>query len=124
MIGTLALKHWRMVLIAGSWAAIALLWALLAHSTGREHKLQADLAKARADASQAIQSRDAEARARQTDAIDAKRDYEALQTTCRADLALAIKQGRTIERIIRTPAGSAGRGLIGADQLRDVIGQD
>jgi len=62
--------------------------------------------------------------ARKREAATAVTAYEGLQETCTAGLALAVTRGRTIERIVSTPARPDGlRGIVGAGELRDVVGQ-
>jgi hypothetical protein len=55
---------------------------------------------------------------------DSDRAWGDLEAACKTNAAAAMKAGRTIERIVYAPRDpSAPRGLVGAGELRDVVGQ-
>jgi hypothetical protein len=57
-------------------------------------------------------------------AADSDRAWGDLEAACKTNAAAAMKAGRTIERIVYAPRDpSAPRGLVGAGELRDVVGQ-
>jgi len=57
-------------------------------------------------------------------ASDSDRAWGDLEAACKTNAAAAMKAGRTIERIVYAPRDPAApRGLVGAGELRDVVGR-
>lgn len=112
MLGT-----WRLWLLGG---LVAALLAVGVAANGWRKEVAAQRARAVAAERALVET----ARARLDDQKAAQGNYEDLARTCTADFAEAIKRGRTIERIIQAPAPIAGapRGIVTADELRDVVG--
>lgn len=105
-------------------AAIGVLVLLLATQTYRIDRLHRDLADAQARTVIARAETKASEATRAREAGTSKDAFESLRQTCDAGLKLAVQRGRTIEHIVSTPARPDGsRGLVGALQLRDVVGQ-
>lgn len=116
-MGALALRFWYVPVIAALVLAVAAVG-------GHASRLSRDLTTRTTErnAARNLVTVSEAARKRETDA--ARVSYEGLQTICTAGLALAVTRGRTIERIVSAPARPGGlRGIVGADQLRDVVGQ-
>lgn len=105
--------------------ALAVVGAGAGVQTWRIERLHGDLREARVQVTAANEATKASEAARDREARAATASYEGLQTTCTTLAAAGIQKGRTIERIISAPAPVAGghRGIVGAGELRGVIGQ-
>lgn len=113
----LALRYWWVVALAG--LAIA-----LAAMAGHAQRLERDLGVRTAERDAAQRAVTASEAARATERATCTASYEGLQTTCTAGLAAAVTRGRTIERVTTRPARPGGlRGIIGAGELRDIVGE-
>lgn len=111
-----------------SWVAIggAVLLSAAGVQTWRIERLHGDLREAREQTKSANALTKAGEEARDREAQTAKTSFEGLQTTCTALGAAGIQKGRVIERIVSAPPPVAGkpRGLVGAGELRGIMGQD
>lgn len=112
------LKNWRLVALGAAVAGLVGLWLTMGH-----YKAQAAEQRARADKAEALAAKLTDARTKDQQAAQAS--YNAMQESCRTDVVAAIKGGRTVERIINAPAPipGASRGIVGAGELRDIIGE-
>jgi hypothetical protein len=90
----------------------------------RVYRLKVDVAEAtrqRDTARASLKDSEGQRAAENKAALDS---YAELSTTCATGMAASLKKGRLIERIVNAPAPATGpRGLIGADSLRDIVGQ-
>lgn len=92
--------------------------------TVRLNHAKADLVEVRAALKTAEAKTKASEAARANEAETATNSFNAFSEACQAGLKAAVTRGRTIERIVSTPARPDGsRGLVGARELRDVAGQ-
>lgn len=106
-------------------AAIVALVLALAFTNGRLARTQGALAAQVVKTKAANDRAEANAAARLRETAAARASYDGLKETCDAGLKLAVTRGRTIERIVSAPAPvGGGRGIVGALQLRGVVGQD
>lgn len=111
-------------LLGGTAAVFAALTLAVGVQTARLDHAKADLVKERAAAAQAKALAGASEEARGREAEGAKTAYAGLQASCDAGLKIALQRGKAIERILSAPApASGGRGIVGADSLRDIVGQ-
>ena len=116
---TLSLTGW----LAAAIAALTLAGAV---QTYRIERLHSDLKVAREQTKAAKELTKASENARDRESKAATASFEGLQTTCATMSAAGIQKGRTIERIVSVPSPPAGgsRGIVGAGELRGVLGQD
>lgn len=106
-------------------AGISALAILAGIQTWRIDRIKADVRKAVAERNEARGMLTKSEALRTAESQAASDSYADLSKTCAAGLADALKKGRLIERIVNAPAPATGpRGLIGADSLRDIVGQD
>ncbi|NBW19513.1 MAG: hypothetical protein EBR82_67220 [Caulobacteraceae bacterium] len=103
-------------------AALAL---LLGIQTVRVDRIRLALAASIEETKAARDLTAASERGRDREARAALANFEGLQSTCVAMSAAAIQKGRTIERIVQAPGPAAGvpRGIVGAGELRELVGQ-
>lgn len=113
----LALRYWWV-------GALAALGVALAAMSGHAARLERDLGVRTAERDAARAAVTASEAARATERATCTASYEGLQTTCTAGLAAAVTRGKTIARITTRPARPGGlRGIIGAGELRDIVGE-
>lgn len=109
---------WRLALPIGLALLVLAFGGLSVALLEQQGRLEEQLRQAGAGLASERAAKDAAAKA-------ATASYNQLQTACRADLVAAIKGGRTIERIVSAPAPAPGapRGIVGAGELRDIVGE-
>lgn len=113
----LALRYWWVGALAAAGLALAAM-------SGHAARLERDLGVRTAERDAARLAVTVSETARKREAATAVTSYEGLQTTCTAGMALAVSRGRAIERVTTRPARPGGlRGLIGAGELRDIVGE-
>lgn len=113
----LALRYWWV----GALAALGIALAVL---QGHAARLERDLGVRTAERDAARLAVTASETARAGERATCTASYEGLQTTCTAGMALAVSRGRAIERVTTRPARPGGlRGIIGAGELRDIVGE-
>ena len=113
----LALRYWWVGVIVALGLALAVL-------QGHAARLERDLGVRTAERDAARATVTASEAARAGERATCTASYEGLQKTCTAGLAAAVTRGRTIERVTTRPARPGGlRGIIGADELRDIVGE-
>lgn len=107
-------------------ASILAVLALIVGTQAYIGKLRRDLVQARAETTAAREALDASENTRDREAKAATASFEGLQETCGKLAVAGIQKGRTIERIVSTPApASGGRGgIIGGIELRGLVGQE
>ena len=110
-----------------SWVAIggAVLVSFAGIQTWRIERLHGDLKVAREQTKAADKLRVSSEQAREREGKAATAAFEGLQTTCTALGVAGVQKGKVIERIVSAPPPAAGarRGLVGAGELRAVIGE-
>lgn len=104
--------------------ALAVSMGLVGVQTWRLDRVKADLVEQQIATKTAEAKTRASEEARAAEAAAATASFEGLSSACEAGLKIAVQRGRTVERIISAPPRPDGsRGLVGARELRDVVGE-
>lgn len=108
------------------WApVIALVLGFAGVQKVRLDHAKAELVSVKRDLAAMSEAKAASEKLRAEEAKEATDSYSALQSFCTANFQAALSRGRVIERIINAPPNPDGsRGLVGADSLRALLGQE